>query len=88
MVGSSAARANLRPGQVRDINSFTLGALVEKTGGEAIRYGIFSDSLQVLKEAAARALGGRVGRLLKMAERMENVLEESSAAYDSQWKLM
>ncbi len=45
-----------RYGQVRDINSYTLGALVEKTGGEAIRYGIFSDSFQVLKEAAAKAL--------------------------------
>ena len=45
-----------RPGQVRDINSYTLGALVEKTGGAAIRYGIFSDNFQVLKEAAAQAL--------------------------------
>ncbi|MBI5352472.1 MAG: molybdopterin molybdenumtransferase MoeA [Chloroflexi bacterium] len=45
-----------RPGQVRDINSYTLGALVEKAGGEAVRYGIFSDSFQVLREAAAKAL--------------------------------
>jgi molybdopterin molybdotransferase len=44
------------PGQVRDINSYTLSALVKKTGGEAVRYGIFSDSFQVLKEAAAKAL--------------------------------
>jgi molybdopterin molybdotransferase len=45
-----------RPGQVRDINSYTLGALVEKCGGVAIRYGIFSDQFQALKEAAAKAL--------------------------------
>ncbi len=45
-----------RPGQVRDINSYTLGALVEKAGGIAIRYGIFSDNFQVLKAAAAQAL--------------------------------
>ena len=45
-----------RPGQVRDINSYTLGALVEKSGGEAIRYGIFSDQFSALKEAAAQAL--------------------------------
>lgn len=45
-----------RPGQVRDINSYTLGALVEKSGGVAIRYGIFSDQFEVLKEAAAKAL--------------------------------
>jgi molybdopterin molybdotransferase len=45
-----------RPGQVRDINSYTLGALVEKSGGAAVRYGIFSDQFQVLQEAAAKAL--------------------------------
>jgi molybdopterin molybdotransferase len=45
-----------RPGQVRDVNSYTLGSLVEKSGGEAIRYGIISDQFQVLKEAAAKAL--------------------------------
>ncbi|MDO8752329.1 MAG: molybdopterin molybdotransferase MoeA, partial [Anaerolineales bacterium] len=45
-----------RPGQVRDINSYTLGALVEKSGGEAVRYGIFSDQFSALKEAAAKAL--------------------------------
>jgi molybdopterin molybdotransferase len=45
-----------RPGQVRDINSYTLAALVEKAGGRAKRYGIFSDQFEVLKEAAERAL--------------------------------
>lgn len=45
-----------RPGQVRDINSYTLGALVEKSGGAAKRYGIFADQFEVLKEAAAKAL--------------------------------
>ena len=45
-----------RPGQVRDINSYTLGALVEKSGGVAKRYGIISDQFQALKDAAAQAL--------------------------------
>jgi molybdopterin molybdotransferase len=45
-----------RPGQVRDTNSYTLGALVEKTGGVAKRYGIFADRFEVLKDAAAGAL--------------------------------
>ena len=45
-----------RPGQVRDINSYTLGALVEKSGGVAVRYGIISDQFEALKEAAAKAL--------------------------------
>ena len=45
------------PGQVRDINSYTLGALVEKSGGEAVIYGIVADSLNAMKSAIARALG-------------------------------
>jgi molybdopterin molybdotransferase len=45
-----------RPGQVRDINSYTLAALVQKAGGEPIRYGIFGDRFEVLKEAAQKAL--------------------------------
>jgi len=45
-----------RPGQVRDVNTYTLGALVEKSGGEAIRYGIISDEFEILKNAAAKAL--------------------------------
>ncbi|CAG1012865.1 molybdopterin molybdotransferase [Anaerolineales bacterium] len=45
-----------RPGQVRDINTYTLSALIEKAGGEAIRYGIISDQFQALKEAATKAL--------------------------------
>jgi len=45
-----------RPGQVRDVNSYTLGALIEKSGGEGIRYGVFEDQFDVLKEAAGKAL--------------------------------
>jgi len=45
-----------RPGQVRDVNTYTLGALVEKNGGEAIRYGIIPDEFEMLKDAAANAL--------------------------------
>jgi len=45
-----------RPGQVRDVNSYTLGALVEKSGGIAKLYGIVSDELEALKDAVARAL--------------------------------
>ncbi len=41
---------------MRDINSYTLGSLIEKSGGVAVRYGIFGDQFEVLKEAAAKAL--------------------------------
>ena len=44
------------PGQVRDINSYTLSALIEKSGGEAKRYGIISDQFEALKDAAAKAV--------------------------------
>ncbi len=45
-----------RPGQVRDINSFTLSALVEKHGGIPRRYGILPDRRDALRESLARAL--------------------------------
>jgi molybdopterin molybdotransferase len=45
-----------RPGQVRDINSYTLGALVEKSGGITKSYGIVSDRFDALRETAEDAL--------------------------------
>lgn len=45
-----------RPGQVRDINSYALSALVEASGAEAVRYGIIPDTGSVLEEALRTAL--------------------------------
>jgi len=45
-----------RPGQVRDVNAYTLAALVTKYGGEPVQYGIVPDQLSALTEMAARAL--------------------------------
>ena len=45
-----------QPGQVRDINSYTLASLVEKTGGEALRYGIVADNMDAVKAAIGKAL--------------------------------
>ena len=45
-----------RPGQVRDVNSYTLGALVEKAGGVAKLYGIVADKFDVVRDTAAKAL--------------------------------
>jgi len=45
-----------RPGQVRDVNSYTLAALVTKAGGEPELYGIVGDNFDTLKRTAARAL--------------------------------
>jgi molybdopterin molybdotransferase len=47
---------NPKPGQVRDVNSYTLSALIEKSGGMPIRYGIIGDQFEALKDAAAKAL--------------------------------
>ncbi len=44
-----------RPGQVRDVNSYTLSALIERAGGAPVRYGIIPDQLETLQEAARRA---------------------------------
>lgn len=44
------------PGQVRDVNSYTLSALVEEAGGEPVRYGIISDRAGDLLASASRAL--------------------------------
>lgn len=49
-------RAAPRPGQVRDVNSYTLAALVEKSGGAPRLYGIVPDTFEALKEAASTAL--------------------------------
>ena len=43
------------PGEVRDINSYTLGALVREVGGEVIHYGIISDSREDMREAVKKA---------------------------------
>ena len=45
-----------RPGQVRDVNSYALAALVEKSGGVVKLYGIVSDDLEALKATTAQAL--------------------------------
>jgi molybdopterin molybdotransferase len=45
-----------RPGQVRDVNSYTLAAVIEKSGGLAKLYGIVPDTFDALRESAANAL--------------------------------
>jgi len=50
-------KEEIQPGQVRDINSYTLSALVDQAGGVPIRYGIISDHADALFSVADRALG-------------------------------
>lgn len=45
----------VQPGQVRDINSYTLAGLAERAGGQPMRYGIIPDDRVALEQSAARA---------------------------------
>lgn len=45
-----------QPGQVRDVNSYTLAALVEKVGGSPELYGIIADQRLELESAVRKAL--------------------------------
>jgi molybdopterin molybdotransferase len=44
------------PGQVRDVNSYTLSALVDRLGGSPVQYGIVPDRHAALESAARAAL--------------------------------
>jgi molybdopterin molybdotransferase len=50
-----APEEELHAGQVRDINSFTLSALVSQAGGEPVTRGIIPDRYDALLEAAKQA---------------------------------
>lgn len=45
-----------RPGQIRDINSYTISALVERAGGAPQRIGLIRDVLSLQQDAAQRGL--------------------------------
>ena len=44
------------PGQVRDVNSYALQALVREAGGEPLLFGILPDRIDAFRSAARRAL--------------------------------
>jgi molybdopterin molybdotransferase len=46
----------MRPGKIRDMNSTTLGTLVEEAGGVAVPFGICGDDHGALLDACSRAL--------------------------------
>jgi molybdopterin molybdotransferase len=47
---------DIQPGQVRDVNAFTLSALVQDAGGAPIYYGIVADEAAVMEATAREAL--------------------------------
>jgi len=46
----------IRPGQVRDINSFTLAGLIYRDGAAPVRKGIFRDDYETIRQALSRAV--------------------------------
>jgi molybdopterin molybdotransferase len=48
--------AEIGPGQVRDVNSYSLSALVQGAGGVPRRYGIVPDRIEALRSTAAEAV--------------------------------
>ncbi|MGD9093667.1 MAG: molybdopterin-binding protein [Anaerolineales bacterium] len=48
-------KRTIGPGQVRDVNSYTLSALVAARGGTPVRYGIVGDKKDVMLRLAGRA---------------------------------
>jgi molybdopterin molybdotransferase len=49
-------KAEVSAGQVRDVNSYSLSALIEQAGGISVRYGIIADDAEKLFQAASLAL--------------------------------
>jgi molybdopterin molybdotransferase len=45
-----------RPGEIRDINSYSLSALVRSSGSEVLSYGIVSDEAHLLRQALEKAV--------------------------------
>jgi molybdopterin molybdotransferase len=48
--------SSVKPGQVRDINSFTLSGLISEEGGIAVKKGIIRDDYNEIKQALAASL--------------------------------
>jgi molybdopterin molybdotransferase len=48
--------AQVEPGQVRDVNSYTLGALVAQSGGQPVLCGIAGDDFDALQALVEKAL--------------------------------
>ena len=46
---------SIEPGQVYDVNSYSLRSLIEEAGGEAVTYGILADDADVFKATAEQA---------------------------------
>jgi molybdopterin molybdotransferase len=72
-----------RPGQVRDINSYTVPALVERAGGIALRGGILPDDYEQLLSRAGQALGEGADMLVISAGSSVSVRDMTARVFDA-----
>jgi molybdopterin molybdotransferase len=56
--------SNVGPGQIRDVNSYSVSGLVERAGGIPVRYGIAPDNFEALLAASSKALNECDGLIL------------------------
>src|SRR4030043_1505279 len=56
--GADTGPANkpIKPGQVRDINSYTLSGLILNAGGIPVKKGIFSDAYEIIRDVVEESL--------------------------------
>jgi molybdopterin molybdotransferase len=71
-----------RPGQVRDINSYTVAALVERAGGIALRGGILPDDYEQLLGRARQALDEGADMLVLSAGSSVSARDMTSRVFD------
>jgi molybdopterin molybdotransferase len=71
-----------RPGQVRDINSYTVGALVEQAGGIALRGGILPDDYEQLLGRARQALDEGADMLVLSAGSSVSARDMTARVFD------
>jgi molybdopterin molybdotransferase len=71
-----------RPGQVRDINSYTVAALVERAGGIALRGGILPDDYEQLLGRARQALDEGADMLVLSAGSSVSVRDMTARVFD------
>jgi len=71
-----------RPGQVRDINSYTVAALVERAGGIALRGGILPDDYEQLLGRARQALDEGADMLVLSAGSSVSARDMTARVFD------
>jgi molybdopterin molybdotransferase len=71
-----------QPGQIRDVNSTTVAAMVERAGGIPLKLGILPDKFEVLLEQSQKALADGADMLVLSAGSSVSVRDMTSDVFD------